>query len=246
MSPKPERIAKYLSGAGVASRREAERLIAQGCVSVDGITISTPATLVLDSQQITINGVIVSPKATINVWRYHKPKGVLTTRVDGRGRETLLQHLPESLHKAITVGRLDMNSEGLLLLTNDGDLARYLEHPAQAIPRTYRVRVHGLVTAQALQPLGDGVTIDGVTYQPIRARVDSVKGTHTWLTLTLVEGKNREIRKVMQHLGFPVTRLIRTAYGAFRLGMLPRDGVEEVRPTILQKSLRTMGWPCAL
>jgi 23S rRNA pseudouridine2605 synthase len=229
-----ERIAKWLARAGVASRRDAERMIEEARVRLNGRTVETPATFVAAGDTVSVDGKPVAPPERTRLFRYHKPPGLVTTHRDPEGRPTVFDKLPPGLPRLISVGRLDLTSEGLLLLTNDGELARRLELPAHGWARRYRVRVHGRVDEAALAALKHGVTVDGVAYGPIEAGLDARQGTNSWLTVVLREGKNREIRKVMQHLGLSVTRLIRTAQGPFKLGDLPRSAVEEVNPKLLR------------
>ena len=223
-----ERIAKFLARAGVASRREAERLIEQGIVTVDGTTLTTPAFKVTPDMDIRVDGSRVSATDAPRLWRYHKPAGLVTTHKDPQGRPTVFDAVADRLPRVISVGRLDLPTEGLLLLTNDGGLARALELPSTGWTRRYRVRAYGRVTKAALDALGDGVEIDGVQYRPIKAAIDQVQGGNVWLTMSITEGKNREIRNVCRHLGLQVNRLIRTAYGPFQLGRLKKGFVEEV------------------
>jgi len=232
-----ERIAKFLARAGIASRRDAERLIADGQVKVNNVRITHPATFVTSDDLITVAGKPVEPPARTRVWRYHKPAGLVTTHKDPQGRPTVFDKLREKLPRVISVGRLDLNSEGLLLLTNDGELARRLELPSTGWLRRYRVRVNGRPDPQALAALAQGITVDGVRYGPIEASLDSKRGDNAWLTISLREGRNREIRRVMAHLKLPVSRLIRVAYGPFQLGTLPRGEVEEVPTRILRTQL---------
>jgi 23S rRNA pseudouridine2605 synthase len=233
-----ERIAKYLARCGIASRRGAEEFILQGLVKVDGKTITSPALNVTAANKVTFkNKPVVLPENTLRLWRYHKVKGLLTTNKDPEGRPTIFERLPEDLPRVITVGRLDLNSEGLLLFTNNGGLARHLELPSTAWKRTYRVRVFGKMDEATLQPLQQGVTIDGVKYAPINAILERQQGDNAWLLVTLTEGKNREIRKVMEYLGYSVNRLLRISYGPFQLGKLPEGAVEEVPLRILKASL---------
>uniref|UniRef100_UPI001F421702 pseudouridine synthase n=1 Tax=Falsiroseomonas oryziterrae TaxID=2911368 RepID=UPI001F421702 len=232
-----ERIAKHLARAGVASRRDAERLIAEGKVKLNGKTVETPATFVAPGDRVTVEGKPVAAPERTRLFRYHKPDGLVTTHRDPQGRPTVFEKLPPGLPRVVSVGRLDITSEGLLLLTNDGELARRLELPSNGWLRRYRVRVHGPVDERALAGLPRGVTIEGVAYGPIEAGLDSRQGANAWLTVSLKEGKNREVRRVMAHLGLQVTRLIRVAYGPFQLGALPRGGVEEVHPRILRDQL---------
>jgi 23S rRNA pseudouridine2605 synthase len=232
-----ERIAKYLARCGVASRRDAERLIAEGRVRVNNEAVSHPATFVTPGDIVQVNGAVVDEPERTRLWRYHKPAGLVTTHRDPEGRPTMFGALPPGFPRVISVGRLDLTSEGLLLLTNDGALARRLELPSSGWVRRYRVRVHGRPDERALAGLANGVTLDGVRYGPIEAGLDAVKGGNAWLTVSLREGRNREVRRVMRHLGLPVTRLIRIAYGPFQLGSLPRGAVEEVPARVLREQL---------
>jgi 23S rRNA pseudouridine2605 synthase len=233
----PERIAKRIARAGLCSRREAETWIAAGRVAVDGTVLSSPAVTVTPAQLITVDGKRLPTAEPARLFRYHKPQAIMTTAHDPEGRATIYAGLPADLPRLMPVGRLDYNSEGLLLLTNDGGLKRRLELPSTGWLRRYRVRVFGFVEDPALARLGRGITVDGVAYGPIEARLDRVQGDNAWLTVGLREGKNREIRKVLEHLGLKVNRLIRTAYGPFQLGLLPPRGVEEVRPKVLREQL---------
>jgi len=236
-----QRIAKVLARMGVASRRECERLIADRRITVNGALVTHPATLVGPDDSLALDGRWLAAREPVRLWRYHKPAGLLTTARDPQGRPTIFAHLPKNLPRVISVGRLDYDTEGLLLLTNDGALARYLEHPAQALVRIYRVRVHGPVDTAALATLADGVTLEGLHYRPIEAHLDRRIGSNAWLTLSLREGKNREIRRVMQALRLQVTRLIRVAYGPFELARLPRGAVAEVAPDDLRRLLPDFG-----
>lgn len=232
-----ERIAKRIARAGLCSRREAERWIEQGRVAVDGKVLDTPAVVVTGQNRVEVDGRPLPAAEETRLWRYHKPQGLVTTNRDEMGRDTIFDHLPPTLPRVMTVGRLDLNSEGLLLLTNDGTLARKLELPATGWVRRYRVRVHGRVEQSALDGLKRGITIDGVRYEPIHAALDKQQGSNAWLTISLREGKNREIRKVMEHLGWPVSRLIRLAYGPFQLGKLPSGAVEPVPRKVLREQV---------
>ncbi|MGQ9366974.1 pseudouridine synthase [Azospirillum sp. ST 5-10] len=223
-----ERIAKRLARAGLCSRRDAERWIAEGRVAVNGRTLDSPACVVSAGDVVLVDGQPIPEPEPTRLWRYHKPAGLVTTARDEKGRSTVFEKLPPGMPRVVSVGRLDLNTEGLLLLTNDGELARFLELPATGWTRRYRVRVHGTVDERQLAGLAKGPTIEGVTYGPIEAALDRVQGTNAWLTVGLKEGKNREIRKVMESLGLQVTRLIRTAYGPFQLGKLEEGTVEEV------------------
>lgn len=236
-APETERIAKRLSRAGVCSRREAERWIAAGRISVDGKKIVEPGTPVTAASDIRVDGKpIAAPQAT-RLWRYHKPSGLICSNSDPEGRQTIFDHLPPHLPRVITVGRLDLDSEGLLLLTNDGGLARQLELPSTGWVRRYRVRLFGTPTAGDLATLAKGVTVEGVRYGPVEAIIDSSKGANSWLTVGIQEGKNREIRRVFDHMGFRVNRLIRIAYGPFQLGKLPRGAIDEVPRRVLRDQL---------
>ena len=232
-----ERIAKWLARAGRASRRDAERLIAEGRVRLNNAPDTHPATFVAAGDLVQVDGAIVDPPERARLWRYHKPPGQVTTHRDPQGRPTVFEKLPPILPRVVSVGRLDLTSEGLLLLTNDGALARKLELPATGWLRRYRVRVHGNVDERSLAVLARGVTIDGVRYGSIDAGLDSRRGENAWLAVSLREGRNREVRRVMAHLGLAVTRLIRVAYGPFQLGALPRGAVEEVPARVLRDQL---------
>ena len=234
---KGERIAKRLSRSGICSRREAERWLADGRVTVDGERIFNPATLVTDQSIIMVDGKRVAQPEQPKLWRYHKPRGVLSTNIDPENRPTVFDHLPKNLPRVMLVGRLDFNSEGLLLLTNDGELARSLELPSTGWERQYRVRAYGLIDESRLGSLADGITVDGVKYKSIQAKLDKRRGENSWITVVLQEGKNREIRKVMEYLGLRVNRLIRVAYGPFQLGELQRDTVREVSAHDLKKQI---------
>ncbi|NOX96107.1 MAG: rRNA pseudouridine synthase [Alphaproteobacteria bacterium] len=223
-----ERIAKYLARAGIASRREAEKLIEQGIVTVDGVTLTTPAFKVTADMDIRVDGTRVNKPGAPRLWRYHKPDGLMTTHKDPQGRRTVFDALEGRLPRVISVGRLDLTTEGLLLLTNSGALSRRLELPSTGWTRRYRVRAYGKVNQSQLDRLKDGITIDGIEYGPVRAHLDQYQGGNVWITLSINEGKNREVRNLMRHLDLAVNRLIRTAYGPFQLGKLPKDGIEEI------------------
>ena len=234
---KGDRIAKWLARAGVASRRDAEKLLAEGRVRVNNAVVTHPATFITTGDIVQVDGKLVDEPERTRVWRYHKPAGLVTTHRDPEGRPTVFDKLRSQLPRVISVGRLDLTSEGLLLLTNDGALARRLELPATGWIRRYRVRVNGVADPKALARLADGVTVDGVRYGPIEAALDSRKGDNAWLTVALREGRNREIRKVMGHLGLAVSRLIRVSYGPFQLGSLERGGIEEIPARVLREQL---------
>ncbi len=232
-----ERIAKWLARAGVASRRDAEKLLAEGKVRVNNAVITHPATFVAAGDLVQVAGALVDAPGRARLWRYHKPDGLVTTHRDPEGRDTVFAALPPGMPRVVSIGRLDLNSEGLLLLTNDGGLARRLEMPANGWLRRYRVRVYGVVDEAALAGLASGIEIDGVRYGPIEAGLDSRKGNNGWVTVGLREGRNREVRRVMEHLGLRVTRLIRVAYGPFQLGLLTRGSVEEVTAKVLREQI---------
>jgi 23S rRNA pseudouridine2605 synthase len=232
-----ERIAKVIARAGLCSRRDAERWIADGRVSVNGKMLTTPAFTVGSSDRVVVDGSPLPAAEAPRLFLYYKPVGLVTTAHDEKNRPTVFAHLPPGLPRVVSVGRLDLNSEGLLLLTNDGGLARYLELPANALQRYYRIRLHGEVNPGRLARLAQGITVDGVRYGPIDARMEGARGANAWLLVKLKEGKNREIRKVMAHLGLQVSRLIRTAYGPFQLGQLPAGSATEVPPHTLQEKL---------
>ena len=225
---KPERIAKVIARAGLCSRREAERWINDGRVQVDGKTLDSPAFTVGSTNIIIVDGKPLPQAQETRMWRYHKPTGLVTTHSDPQGRPTVFETLPPTMVRVISIGRLDLNSEGLLLLTNDGELARRLEIPSTGWVRRYRVRVRGTVDQNKLKSLQNGITVAGIKYDVLEAALDSETRTNAWLTVALTEGKNREIRKVMEHLDLSVNRLIRLSYGPFQLGKLERSQVDEV------------------
>lgn len=230
--PQGDRIAKLLARAGVASRREVERMIAEGRVTLNGVKVTTPATFLETLGGVSVDGKPVAAPDKARLFRFHKPAGLLTAERDFSGRPTiytaLRNALPPGTPRVMPVGRLDLNTEGLLLLTNDGALKRSMELPSSAVPRTYRARTFGDVSQAQLEDLIEGVTIDGVHYGPINANLERRTGRNQWVELTLTEGKNREVRRVLEHFGLEVSRLIRTAYGPFVLGDLARGQVREV------------------
>ena len=240
-----ERIAKAMARAGIASRREVERLIGLGKVAVNGRILDTPATLVTRDDVITVNGKPMGSAQATRVWRYHKPAGLLTSHNDPAGRPTVFDALPSGLPRVISVGRLDMNTEGLLLLTNDGELSRALEMPDTALVRHYRARARGRITQEQLDKLKTGCTVDGIHYGPMEATIDKAKekedgersSANLWISVSITEGKNREVRKVLESIGLTVNRLIRLAYGPFQLGTLPIGAVEEVGPRVIREML---------
>ena len=227
MTEKKERIAKKMADAGLCSRREAERWILTGRVLINGETLKTPACVVGDEDIVLVDEKPLAQKSQTRVWMYHKPAGLIVSAHDPQGRSTIFEHLPKNMPRVISVGRLDLNSEGLLLLTNDGAWARKMELPANGWERTYRVRVHGVVSAEMLGRLNKGVKVDGIQYAPCQVEVERKQGTNTWLKMTLHEGKNREIRKLMKFFGLEVSRLIRISYGPYQLGTLKPGAVQE-------------------
>jgi len=239
----PERIAKRLSRAGVASRREAERMIEAGRVRLNGKKLDTPAITVTEHDKIEVDGKRIGEPEPARIWRYHKPQGLVTTERDEKGRATVFDRLPMDLPRVMSVGRLDIASEGLLLLTNDGGLKRRLELPSTGWVRRYRVRVHGVVTDRMVEPLLNGITVEGVNYQPMQLQIDSQKGANAWLTVSIREGKNREVRRAMEAVGLIVNRLIRTAYGPFQLGELVAGQVDEIKAKVVKEQLGDAGAP---
>lgn len=237
MTEKKERIAKIMAAAGLCSRREAERWISSGRVTVNGQTLTTPACVVGADDIVTVDGQPLGGKQPRRVWCYHKPAGLITTNRDPQGRPTIFDKLPPTLPRVVTVGRLDFNSEGLLLLTTDGGLARELELPSRGWKRKYRVRVHGKMTPGIIDKLQQGIQVEGVRYAPCGVEVEREQGSNTWLLMTLTEGKNREIRRMMDSFGLPVTRLIRVSYGPFQLGNLAPGDVREISAKVLKELL---------
>jgi 23S rRNA pseudouridine2605 synthase len=236
-----ERVAKTLARAGVASRREVERFIEAGKVALNGQVLTSPAVNVTPGDVLTVDGAVVGGAEPTRLFRYHKPVGLVTSHRDPHGRPTVFEALPPGLPRLISVGRLDLNSEGLLLLTNDGGLSRALELPATGWSRRYRVRARGHIDQAGLDRLKDGITVEGVRYGPIEASLDKARdgpvAANLWITVTLNEGKNREVRRVLEALGLTVNRLIRQAYGPFALGTLETGAVEEVGPRVIREQL---------
>jgi 23S rRNA pseudouridine2605 synthase len=235
--PEGERIAKAIARSGLCSRRDAERLIAEGRVMLDGETVTSPARNVTENNVIQVDGKPLDERPPARLWRYHKPSGLVTTHKDEKGRPTLFAGLPKALGRVVSVGRLDYNSEGLLLLTNDGEIARRLEIPASGWVRKYRVRLFGKVNQADLDKLATGITIAGVAYGPIVADLERSKGVYSWATVSLKEGKNREVKRVMESLGLKVARLIRVGYGPFQLGQLGEGQVEEIPARLWREQL---------
>lgn len=234
-----ERIAKLLARAGIASRREVERMIEQRRIQLDGQALTTPATVLTDLRGVTVDGKPVAVAEQTRLFRFHKPSGLITAERDPTGRPTiynaLRNALPPGTPRLMPVGRLDLNTEGLLLMTNDGGLKRAMELPASGIPRTYRARTFGAVSQAQLEDLIHGITVDGVRYGRIDANLERRTGRNQWVELTLTEGKNREVRRVLEHLGLKVSRLMRTAYGPFLLADLPRGAAQEVRAVDVER-----------
>jgi 23S rRNA pseudouridine2605 synthase len=235
--PEGERIAKVIARAGLASRREAEAWIAAGRVAVNGAVISSPALNVTGADRIAVDGEPLRHRERTRLFLYNKPRGLVTTNSDPQGRPTIFGALPKSLPRLISIGRLDLFTEGLLLLTNDGALARVLELPATAWLRRYRVRAFGRVTQEALDALRNGVTLNGVRYGPVEATLDREQGSNVWLTFAIREGKNREVRKMLESLGLKVNRLIRVSFGPFQLGELADGAVKEIESQALRAEL---------
>lgn len=240
---KGERIAKVVARAGLCSRRDAEHWIEAGRIKVNGKVLTTPAVVVTGGDQIEVDGKPLPEKPSRRLWRYHKPTGLVVSHRDEKGRKSVFDALKQDLPRVVSIGRLDINTEGLLLLTNDGELARLLELPATGWVRRYRVRAHGTVDPEALQKLSNGLTIDGIHYGPIAAALGKIQGSNCWLTFALREGKNREIKKVCEHLGLQVNRLIRTSFGPFQLGEMKRGAVAEVPAHVLAEQLGTSKKP---
>jgi len=236
----PQRIAKLLARAGVASRREIERMIAEGRIARDGVALDTPAVIVTSLHGITVDGNQVKEPEPTRLFGYHKPSGVLTAERDFSGRPTIYDKLPKDLPRLVPVGRLDLNTEGLLLLTTDGEFKRQLELPRTGVPRTYRARAYGQVSQQELEDLIMGIEIEGVRYGSIDANIERRTGANVWVQMTLTEGKNREVRRVLEHLGLQVSRLIRVAYGPFRLDDLPVNEVAEIRSDHVERFRKSL------
>lgn len=234
---KGERIAKRMARAGLCSRREAERWIENGRVEVNGDVLTSAACVVTNDDKILVDGKSLASGEKTRLFLYHKPAGLLTTNKDNQGRDTIFDKLPQELPRVVTVGRLDMNTEGLLLLTNDGELSRYLELPQNGVERTYRVRAHGHASQNKLDQLKKGVRYKNIRYSGIKATLEKQQGDNAWITMSLKEGKNREVRNIVEYLGMEVNRLIRTSYGSFHLGNLPKGSVMEIKYGDIKKHI---------
>lgn len=236
MQKEGQRVAKIIARSGICSRREAEQLILEGRVKVNGVVIETPATIITD-QSIKVDEKLISAKKPVKIWIFHKPRGFITTNKDPKARKTIFEILPKNLPRVITIGRLDINTEGLLLLTNDGEVARYIELPSSKWTRIYRVRVFGKIDMERLKKLQKGITIDGVRYSGIKVEMEQERDFNSWLKISLTEGKNREIKKVLEFFGLQVSRLIRISFGPFHLGQLPVGEVKEISKSVLVDAL---------
>jgi 23S rRNA pseudouridine2605 synthase len=236
-TPKGDRIAKVLSRAGIASRRTSERMIEEGRVSVNGKTIISPALNITADDKVVVDGKRVGAPDPARIWLYHKPAGLVTSERDEKDRDTVFEALPEDMPRVMSIGRLDINSEGLLLLTNDGEVKRKLELPSTGWLRRYRVRINGSVSEARLDELRAGITVDGIRYLPMVVTFDRQQGANAWLTVSIREGKNREIRRTMEAIGVVVNRLIRVSYGPFQLGDLKQGSVEEVKNRVVRDQL---------
>ena len=232
-----ERLAKFMARSGVCSRREAEKLIEQKRVTINGKIVETPATLVEGNENILLDGEKLPKTDITRLWLYHKPVGLVTTHKDERNRAMVFDNLPAGMPRVVSVGRLDLNSEGLLLLTNNGELSRKLELPQNGWKRRYKVRVHGSLNKNKLAEIEKGITVDGVDYGAVKIEIESQNGSNSWLSITLSEGKNREIRKLMKYAGLEVARLIRLSYGPFQLGSLKKGEVKEIPQKVLKEQL---------
>ena len=235
-----ERIAKVIARAGLASRRGAEKLISEGRVKVNGETILSPALNLSSSDRVLVDNKVLPSAQTTRLWRYNKPVGLVTSEKDEKNRKVVFDNLPKNLPRVMSIGRLDLNSEGLLLLTNDGDLKRKLELPSTGWSRKYRVRINGKPSQENLEPLRSGITLNGEEFKPMTILIDRQQGANAWLTITLKEGKNREIRRALNEIGFKVSRLIRISYGPFKLDQLKSNEVEEIKRGVLRDQLNNI------
>ena len=233
-----QRVAKFIANSGLSSRRDAERMISEGRVQVDGKTINSPAININNNSNIKVDGIEISKQKNLRVWLFYKPIGSLVTNSDPENRKTIFQILPKSMKKTIAIGRLDMNSEGLILLTNNGGFSRYMELPKNDFEREYKVRIHGKINSKRLNIIEKGSKIDDVYYMPIKVSIGKATGTNLWLTMRLKEGKNREIRKVCKFVGLEVNRLIRTSYGPFDLADLKKEEIREVSSVFLKNNFK--------
>lgn len=233
-----QRVAKFIANSGLSSRRDAERMISEGRVQVDGKTINSPAININNNSNIKVDGIEISKQKNLRVWLFYKPIGSLVTNNDPENRKTIFQILPKPMKKTIAIGRLDMNSEGLILLTNNGGFSRYMELPKNDFEREYKVRVHGKINSKRLNIIEKGSKIDDVYYMPIKVSIGKATGTNSWLTMRLKEGKNREIRKVCKFVGLEVNRLIRTSYGPFDLADLKKEEIREVPSVFLKNNFK--------
>ena len=233
-----QRVAKFIANSGLSSRRDAERMISEGRVQVDGKTINSPAININNNSNIKVDGIEISKQKNLRVWLFYKPIGSLVTNNDPENRKTIFQILPKPMKKTIAIGRLDMNSEGLILLTNNGGFSRYMELPKNNFEREYKVRVHGKINSKRLNIIEKGSKIDDVYYMPIKVSIGKATGTNSWLTMRLKEGKNREIRKVCKFVGLEVNRLIRTSYGPFDLADLKKEEIREVPSVFLKNNFK--------
>ena len=232
-----ERLAKFMARSGVCSRGEAEKLIEQKRAIINGEIVETPATLVEGNENILLDGEKLPKTDITRLWLYHKPVGLVTSHKDEKNRATVFDNLPAGMPRVVSVGRLDLNSEGLLLLTNNGELSRKLELPQNGWKRRYKVRVHGSLNKNKLAEIEKGVTVDGIDYGAVKIEIESQNGSNSWLSITLSEGKNREIRKLMKYAGLEVARLIRLSYGPFQLGSLKKGEVKEIPQKVLKEQL---------
>ena len=235
-----ERIAKVIARAGLASRRGAEKLISEGRVKVNGEIILSPALNLSQSDRVLVDNKVLPSAQTTRLWRYNKPVGLVTSEKDEKNRKVVFDNLPKNLPRVMSIGRLDLNSEGLLLLTNDGDLKRKLELPSTGWSRKYRVRINGNPSQENLEPLRTGITLNNEKFKPMTILIDRQQGANAWLTITLKEGRNREIRRALNEIGFKVSRLIRISYGPFKLDQLKPNEVEEIKRGVLRDQLNNV------